>query len=199
MEWSAEVRVGTPFNVRLLLPFPTACHPWTYKSSVSADESAVTFEPYFLVEKGEPVCLPAENVPASALVPNILLDTLSTAPGLFSTSERTFEMRATTDVSAPIPSPSANSPVRTFGSVVVRLTDPDTSRHNAAGIVTLQFDIEGCARVQPGGSFNPEVALVLEDQADTTGLSYAFVRGYIHDAVTPVCGETRVFHLTSRT
>jgi hypothetical protein len=53
--------------------------------------------------------------------------------------------------------------------------------------------------VQPGGSFNPEVALVLEDQADTTGLSNAFVRGYIHDAVTPVCGETRVFHLTSRT
>jgi len=39
---------------------------------------------------------------------------------------------------------------------------------------------------------------VLEDQADTTGLNYAFVRGYFHEATTPVCGQTRVFHLVSR-
>ena len=39
---------------------------------------------------------------------------------------------------------------------------------------------------------------VLEDQGDTTGLMNAFVRGYIHDAAAPVCGETRVLHLLSR-
>ena len=42
------------------------------------------------------------------------------------------------------------------------------------------------------------VGYLLEDQADTTGLMNAFVRGYIHHAAAPVCGETRVFHLLSR-
>src|SRR6267378_2606890 len=74
----------------------------------------------------------------------------------------------------------------------------DQSRRNAAGTVSLVTDNGGCVRVRPGGLYNPAAALVLEDQADTVGLSYTFVRGYIYDAAAPVCGETRVFHLTAR-
>lgn len=200
MEWPAEVRAATPFDVRLLLQFP-ACHQWVYRSRVSADESAVTFEPYFLVDKGAPICLPeAVQMQAPNFAPNPMLDTLGTAPGLVTASDRTFEIRATADVSAPAPNAGVSSPVRTFGSVIVRSTDPapDTTRRNAGGVVVLQFDIEGCALIRPAGSFNPALDLVLEDQADTVGLNWAFVRGYIHNAAAPVCGQTRVFHLTSR-
>jgi hypothetical protein len=199
MEWPAEVRTATPFEVRLLLPFPS-CHQWVYKPRVSADESAVTFEPYFLVDKGQPICLPTEqvHVQVSPIVPNFMLDTLATAPGLVTASDRTFEIRATADVSAPAPSPGVSSPVRTFGNLIVRSTDPDTARRNAGGIVVLQLDIEGCALIQPAGSYNPALGIVLEDQADTAGLNWAFVRGYIHTAAAPVCGQTRLFHLESR-
>ncbi len=27
---------------------------------------------------------------------------------------------------------------------------------------------------------------------------HAFVRGYIHEVATPVCGQTRIFHLVTR-
>ncbi len=199
MEWPAEVRVATPFDVRLLLQFP-ACHQWVYKPRVSADESAVTFEPYFLVDKGQPICLPTAGVQASAsaFVPNFMLDTIGTAPGLAAASPRTFEIRATADVAAPAQNPGVSSPVRTFGTVTVRPAGPDTTRRNAGGIVVLQFDIEGCALIRPAGSFDPSPGLVLEDQADTVGLNWAFVRGYIHNVAAPVCGQTRVFHLQSR-
>ncbi len=38
---------------------------------------------------------------------------------------------------------------------------------------------------------------VLDDQADTARFSYAFVRGYIQQSATPICGETRVFELVT--
>ena len=196
MEWPAEVTAATPFAARLILPFP-ACHPWSFKEGVSADQSAVTFEPYFLVKQGDPVCLPA---PADlSPLPFVMLDTLGTAPGLAATFARTFEMRASATVSAPSPAPgNGSSPVRTFGIVTVRLSAPDTSRRNAAGVVTILVDNSGCVRIQPAGYYGAPQGFVLEDQADTAGLMNAFVRGYFHDAAAPVCGQTRVFHVESR-
>jgi hypothetical protein len=182
MEWPAEVAAAQPFAVRLMLPFP-ACHPWTLKERVGADQAAVTFEPYFLVEKGEPICLPEAD-----LVPNAMLDTVSIAPGLHVSSPRSFDMRALASADG--------SPNRIFGQVTVLLTNPDTSRRNAGGTVTVFVDNSGCVRIRPG-YFGPQ-GFVLEDQADTAGLMNAFVRGYFHDAAAPVCGETRVFHLESR-
>ncbi len=114
MEWPAEVQPATPFAVRLLTPFP-ACHRFVFKPAVRAVDSVVTVEPYFLVEQGDPVCLPSPAL-GVAPVPFLALDTV----------------------------------------------------------------------------------IVLEDQADTVGLMYAFARGYLHVAATPVCGQTRVFHLLSR-
>jgi len=80
----------------------------------------------------------------------------------------------------------------------VRPAGPDQSRRIAAGTVVKSVDTQGCVRVSPVALYHPGAALVLEDQADTTGLNYAFVRGYIHEAAAPVCGQTRVFHLVSR-
>jgi len=195
MEWPAEVTAATPFPVRLVIPFP-GCQQWTFRPGASADQSAVTFAPYFLVNKGPLICPP---VPADVSIyplPYLSLDTVDTAPGLAANFARTYEMRASAAVYAPTPSPSnGGPPVRTFGDVTVRLSAPDTSRRNAAGIVAL-FRTGACARARPVGS--APVGYVLEDQGDTTGLMNAFVRGYIHDAAAPVCGETRVLHLLSR-
>jgi len=193
MEWPAEVSVATPFTARMLVPFP-ACHRSVFKPAVSENQSAVTFAPYFLVEGGAPVCLPSPALDV-APVPFLALDTVITAPGLATTVARTFEMRATAFVATPTSTTNAG---RTFGDVTVRPSNPDPSRRNAGGIVRLWVDNSSCARILAAGYPQPPQGFVLEDQADTTGLNYAFVRGYIHDAATPVCGQTRVFNLESR-
>jgi len=108
-------------------------------------------------------------------------------------------MRATATVDPPYTFPLRGGlRVRSFGEVIVRPSDPDTVRRNAGGRVALRIDDQGCARIQPGGLLSTGLEYVLEDQADTTGLMLAFVHGYLHDVTTPVCGETRVFHLESR-
>ncbi len=194
MEWPAEVAVATPFTVRLLVPFP-GCNRGAFKSGVSADESAVTFAPYFLVNSNG-YCPPTGQ---AIDVPYWALDTVATSPGLASSFARSFEMRAAASVYSPPPNPGYNDqPVRTFGEVTVRLAGPDLSRRNAAGFVNLIVDNTGCVRVQPVGYHQADAGFILEDQADTTGPVSAFVRGYIHEAATPVCGQTSVFHLVSR-
>lgn len=193
MEWPAEVSAATPFPVRLLVQRP-GCHPSVFRLGISADESAVTFAPYFLITSQEIICLP------EALVLDVYpgaFDTVGTAPGLAASFARTFEMRAAAQVYAPPAPGAADLPIRTYGEVTVRLTSPDSSRRNAAGIASKVIDNLGCVRLQPSGMFG-QGSLVLEDQADTSNLSYAFVSGYIYEAAAPVCGQTRVFHLLPR-
>jgi hypothetical protein len=193
MEWPAEVSAAMPFTVRLLVSRPV-CSAGVFKPGVAADQSAVTFSPYFLVKRGDAVCLPTAEIVDIAIG---ALDTVGTAPGLSATYPRTFEMRAAAPVYVPAPS-AADLPVRTFGQVTVRPSDPDGSRRNAAGFVFKVVDTLGCVRVQPTGTYHPRSALVLENQADTSGLTSAFVRGYIYEPAAPVCGEARVFHLVTR-
>lgn len=191
MDWPAEVLVSKPFEVRMIL-YPPVCFPHRFRAGAAADESAVTFAPYFLVERAEPICPPT----ILDQLPSIVLDTLVAAPRLAASSPRTSEMRAASlfdSTSAP-----GGLPVRTFGAVTVRPSDPDTSRRNAGGFVVLRIDDQGCVRVTPMGYDTPDAGLVLEDQADTTRFSFAFVRGYIHEVPVPVCGQTRVFHLLAR-
>src|SRR5204863_8054341 len=94
--------------------------------------------------------------------------------------------------------PGGRSRVRMVGNVLRRRSGPDTTLRNAGGMVVLQFDIEGCALIRRAGSYKPGLGIVLEDEADTVGVNWVFVRGYIHNAAVPVCGQTRVFHLESR-
>jgi len=194
MEWPAEVPVATPFTARLLISRP-GCFQGVYKPGVTADQSAVTFAPYYLIAgSAPPICLPEAQVD----VYYADLDTVGTAPGLQADFARTFEMRAAASVYAPSAHLTANDlPVRTYGEVTVRLTNPDNSRRSAGGFASKFVDNLGCVRLQPAGAIAPGSSYVLEDQSDTT-FSYAFVRGYIHNATTPVCGQSRVFELLSR-
>ena len=194
MDWPAEVNAGQPFRTRLIVGAVCAQNP-RFGAGTHADISAVTFEPYFTVDPQPIECV--AGVPSVLLVGGGLLDTAAIAPALSATSARTYEMRASLPVYATAVS-AANLPVGTFGTVVVRPNGADGSRRNAAGYAGFWRDTSGCVRLRPVGLYDPSAFLVLEDQADTSSGSNAFVRGYVHDAATPVCGETRVFHLESR-
>lgn len=191
MEWPAEVQVATPFKVRMLVSWP-GCAQGVYKPGVTADQSAVTFAPYFLVKDKTPICLPLDR-DADILYSD--LDTVGTAPGLATDFPRTFEMRASSSVYGPERLTAADLPVRTYGEVSVLFNNPDrpeNTTRNAGGFAN-KFVANGCVQLQPVGALG--WSYVLEDQADT-GFAYGFVRGYVHDVVTPVCGQTRVFERT---
>ncbi len=195
MDWPAEVTAGQPFRTRIVVYGVCAINP-RFHAGVRVDPSAVTFEPFFVTGDDHIACAGELTAPAPALLAGAI-DTAGMAPGLLAVNARTYEMRGSTydGVAEPL---FAGLHARTFGDVIVRTSGADQSRRNAAGWVNRQTDVAGCSRVTPAALYNPATALVLEDQADTAGLSYAFVRGYIHDVTTPICGETRVFHLTAR-
>lgn len=185
MDWPAEVQSGVQFNVRMVLLDP--CGGWdAFRPDPSADQSAITFQPYFLGVRDDVLCAAALRIGG--------LDTVVTAPRLTPAARQTIEM-----LGAVWPEQGSSPfPIRTFGDVVVVPASPDPARRNAAGWVYSSTDTLGCRRIQPAGAYRPGTALPLEDQTDTSSVLGHFVRGYIHDASAPVCGETRVFHLLSR-
>ncbi len=193
MDWPAVVDAGQPFRTRIVVWGVCALNP-RFRDGVSADQSAVTFAPYFLIDPDPVFCVGAT---ATSFVITAI-DTAGMAPGLAATFSRTYEMRGTASVNTRAVGQPGSFPVRTFGEVTVGPSGSDASRRNAGGSVSLERDSLGCARIRPLGLYSQNAALVLEDQADTVGLSSAFVRGYVHDAAAPVCGETRVFQLVSR-
>jgi hypothetical protein len=175
MEWPADVAPATSFPVRLSGYDNLPCVRRELVVAPKIDSSLVTFEPYFLYHKDEQPCSPL-----TVLVP-VYWDTTVSAPGL-SADRDTYAMRAT-----------AQSNVRTFGEVGVG-AEP-TGRVNAGGGAAVARDANGCMRVKPS-EFS--TGYVLENPPDTLSQWTAFVQGYLHDATTPVCGETRVFHLVTR-
>ncbi len=102
MDWPSEVNAGEPFRTRLVVWNVCAVNP-QFRAGGHADQSTVTFEPYYLIGHDQIACLTQRT------------------PTLLS-------------------------------------------------LIAL----------------------------DTAGLSHAFVRGFIHETATPVCGQTRVFKLESR-
>lgn len=198
MDWPADVVSNEPFSVRMIVYWP--CAAQGFRPGPAADQSAVTFTPYFLGQDNNTYCALAEQV-VSLVVGS--LDTAGLAPGLAAEFSRSYEMRAATDVFVPEPRPFwTGPPIRMFGDVTVRPSPPTppvpTPRRNAAGRVYTLRDSLGCLRIRPVGSYAPQAAIVLENPTDTIGLSGAFVRGYLHYPAAPVCGEARVFHLVSR-
>jgi len=191
MDWPAEVNAGQPFRTRLVVWGVCAIN-LRFRPGAHADQSAVTFEPYYMIDNDHIFC--ADLREATLLV--AALDTAGTAPGLAGPSSRTYEMRAGAEVLHA--SAAQGIPVRRFGDVIVRPTGADPSQRNGGGTVYLQVDSLGCARLSPLGLYNPNSALVLEDQADTAGPAGAFATGYTHGAAAPGCGETRVFHVVTR-
>ena len=194
MDWPAEVNAGQPFRTRLVVWTVCALNP-QFRAGAHADQSAVTFEPYYLIGHDQIACL---TLRSQTLLAAIAIDTAGMAPGLAATAPRSYEMRGTIPDYARLTAVTQNYSVTRFGDVIVRPSGADQSRRNAGGDVLMEMDSLGCVRVRPVGLYSTGAALVLEDQTDTAGLSHALVRGYIHEAAAPVCGQTRVFHLVSR-
>jgi len=199
MEWPAEVLTATPFTVRLV-GFGVSCvEVVKFVTAPTVDESAVTFEPYFLVT-GRPQLCPLDGTRQAAVRPQGLsivapfFDTRAAVPGLDAQVPRTYEVRAGTNVS--VPALESQLPIRTFGEVTVRSAGVETKRVNAGGLVYAQRDSVGCVTLFPYAIYPGYV--IENPPADTAQYWSGFVRGYIYEPAAPVCGEAKVFHLVSR-
>ena len=111
MDWPAEVPARQPFTVRMIVGQP--CAATGFRDGSSADQSAVTFEPYFLEVREDVLCVQRFDIAIGAL------DTAGRAPGLPAEFTSTYEMRAAASVAAPPALGSVALPIRTFGSVGV--------------------------------------------------------------------------------
>ncbi|MGH7607636.1 MAG: hypothetical protein ACREME_09865 [Gemmatimonadales bacterium] len=193
MDWPAEVPASQPFAVRMIVTQP--CAATGFREGSSADQSAVTFEPYFLDVSEEVLCarLQTFRIAIGAL------DTVGRAPGLRAEFTRTYEMRAAASVAVPQPGSLVGLPVRTFGDVTAiggGLYVLDPSRRNAGGFASVARDTLDCIRIRPLWAFPPEDDVPLDDQGVSPSAT-GFMRGQYYEADAPVCGETRVFHLVS--
>lgn len=194
MEWPAEVRASQAFPVRLV-GFGVGCREVVhFDPGATVDNSAVTFEPFFLV-RGQAIACPLEVSQAGTAYPiAAFFDTVASVEGLATQTSRSYEVRGTADVSVQGATPAA-IPVRTFGEIVVRTGSIDASRTNAGGIAYAERDTAACVTIFVGVGTR---YVVENPPADTATFWSAFVRGYIYEPATPVCGADSVFHLISR-
>lgn len=201
MEWPAEVMAAEPFTVRLVgYGGGVGCSEvLRFDPGTTTDNSGVTFEPFFLVSRRQGVCPPFDRRVTPALsVPIIapFFDTRASVGGLTPQTPRSYEIRGAADVSLRGTPGVAALPVRMFGEVVVRSDSVDRSRTNAGGVVYAYRDSTGCVSIYTTVA---QGEYVLENPPpDTASFWTAFIRGYIHKAAAPVCGESVVFHLVTR-
>jgi len=199
MEWPAEVLAATPFTVRLVGYGVSCVEVVKFVTAPTVDQSAVTFEPYFLLTGQPQFCreLIAEGTSSGTASRRLIapfFDTRAGVPALEAQFPRTYEIRAGTDVSAR--EAAAAFPIRTFGDVTVRSAQVESGRINAGGLAYATRDSLGCVTLSPYGIYPGYV--VENPPADTAQYWFGFVRGYIDEPAAPVCGGTQVFHLVSR-
>jgi len=197
MEWPAEVLAATPFTVRLVAYGVYCVEVVRFVVTPTVDQSAVTFEPYFLTGQPRP-CLALtsqDDAVAALIVRDPSFDTSAAVPGLAADYPRTYEMRAGASAYART-TLASGLPIRTFGDVTVRLDTVSTGRINAGGLAYAMRDSLGCVTLSP---YSVRPAYVIENPpADTSSHWAAFVRGYIYEPAAPVCGKSKVFHLVTR-
>ena len=200
MEWPAEVLAAEPFTVRLVGYGLDCREVLRFDPGATVDNSAVTFEPFFLVSRRVGPC-PVDDrgrqaaAPAQPPIIAPFFDTRASIAGLVPQNPRSYELRAAADVSLPGVSDAA-LPVRTFGAITVRSDVVDRSRTDAGGVVYAYRDSTGCVEFYIGGLQDQYV--IENPPVDTATFWTGFVRGYLHKAAAPVCGESVVFHLVSR-
>lgn len=194
MDWPADVVATQPFRTHIVIRW--GCGADGFKPGVSTDQSAVTFRPYYLSHNAA-VC-PLTDLPVDLDVLGAL-DTAGIAPGLGADFTRAYDVRASASASVAVLGRASDAPpIRTFGTINVQASDIAlTTRRNAAGRAWAVRDTTGCLRLQPNGVFPSQPRLPIENPDDTTQFLARFVRGYIYDAPTATCGETRVFHLVA--
>lgn len=197
MEWPAEVLASAGFTVRLV-GYGVGCREvLRFDPGTTVDNSAVTFEPFFLVSRRQVACPLDGRMAMAAIRPPIIapfFDTRAPVPGLSPQTPRSYELRGAADVSVRDAAPAA-LPVRTFGEVVVRSDSADPSRTNAGGIAYAQRDSAGCVTMYVGIQ---QTYTIENPPADTATFWSGFVRGYLYKPAASVCGADTVFHLVSR-
>jgi hypothetical protein len=196
MEWPAEVQASEAFTVRLVGYGAPCREVLRFDPGTSVDNSAVTFEPFFLVSRHPTPCPLDARVLAATQPPIIApyFDTRAPVSGLVPQTPRSYEIRAGTDVSVQ-DAATPTLPVRTFGEVIVRSGTADASRMGAGGIAYAQRDLSGCVTMYVGIQ---QIYVLENPPADTVTYWSGFVRGYLYKAAAPVCGADTVFHLVSR-
>jgi len=169
-----------------------------FVTAPTVDQSAVTFEPYYLL--GRPLICPFDaarhdraDAPALSIAP--YFDTGAAVPGLDAQYPRTYEIRAGTNVYV-LSGLGSAFPIRTFGELTVRTAQVENGRLNAAGQAYASRDSLGCVTLYPSAIYPGYV--IENPPADTTRYWSAFVRGYIYEPTGPVCGQSKVFHLVTR-
>jgi hypothetical protein len=193
MEWPAEVKTGAPVTVRLIGYEPCASII-ALRTPALVDNSAVTLEPYFLMKNDYVLCPAAASAANAVSIVAFGFDTTTVVPGLQADLDRTYDMRAAASVyNAP---QLAALPVRTFGTITVRVGQPDASHTLAAGFAYEYKDLGGCVRLQPFGAYLGGSGYVVEN-ADTVSALGGMVRGYLYQPAAPLCGASKVFHLVS--
>jgi hypothetical protein len=196
MEWPAEVLASDAFTVRLV-GYGVGCGVLRFDPGLSVDNSAVTFEPFFLVQTPRVLCPAETRLSMPAITPSIIapfFDTLATVGALTPQTSRSYEIRAAANVSVGSTVPTA-LPLRTFGAIVVRMGSADASQTNAGGMAYAQRDSTGCVTIFVGLA---QFYVVENPPADTATFWSGFVRGYLHKSATPLCGADTVFRLVSR-
>jgi len=197
MEWPAEVLAATPFTVRVVVYGAYCVEVVQFVVAPTVDQSAVTFEPYFVTGQPRPCLALArqDGVGAPVIVNGPSFDTSAAVPGLDADYPRTYEIRAGASVFARTALASA-LPIRMFGEVTVRRDTVTVGRVNAGGLAYAMRDSLGCVTLSP---YSVRPAYVIENPpADTARFWSAFVRGYIYEPAAPVCGKSKVFHLVTR-
>jgi len=199
MEWPAEVTAATQFSVRLVGYSVDCVEVVKFVTAPTVDQSAVTFEPYFLVTGRPQYCRldvagvsRADTASLGIIAP--YFDTRAAVSGLDAQVPRTYEIRAGTDVSTR--DALAAFPVRTFGDITVRSAQVESGRLNAGGMAYASRDSLGCVTLSPYGVYPGYV--IENPPADTAQYWFGFVRGYIDAVAAPVCGASKVFHLVTR-
>ena len=195
MEWPAEVLAAEPFTVRLT-GFGVECREVVrFDTDPTVSDIAVTFEPFFVVTGPQQPCplSVVDLIPGSVSPVPPFFDTRAAVPPLTPTVPRTYEMRAMT-----LPFQTAlgapDRMIRWFGDVVVRSDVAQPGATLDGGQVYSYVDTLNCVRAAAYGLF---AGYVVENPPAGNGHWSGFVRGYLHSVSTPICGETRVFHLES--
>jgi hypothetical protein len=195
MEWPAEVLVAEPFTVRLV-GFGVECREIVrFDTDPTLSESAVSFEPFFVVTGQQQPCPLSATDPIPGAIGPLppFFDTRAAVPPLTPPVPRSYEMRAAT-------LPFANAlgapdrMVRWFGDVVVRSDVAQAGVTRVGGRVYTYVDTLNCVRAVALGLF---AGYVVENPPAGGNDWSGFVRGYLHSVSTPVCGETRVLYLES--
>ena len=175
LSWPAEVRAAQPFDVRFVFYAPGCFDRMELRVYEERGADHIAFRGEWLVEgESDPLCLRSD--------PGFVA-TLVTLAGLAATGDSTYEVR---------PIGSGNTPPRPVGTILVRATGVLNTDHlSGLGHVVGSTDIEGCAVMQPPF----EAPVPVENPPAAQWLGY--VHGYFFTPAAPLCGQTRVFHVTT--